>query len=206
MTIRTDVVNEALTWLKQPQSVGVDDDSDSLVVELREAFEPRARIMLENYPWNFAKKVQLLTATASASGYEGWDYGFVRPPACRRVIKVDSQPDMLRRPGIRFEERGGLICTNNETAYLAFVDGTYGNSDTGAWPGICQTALALDLADMKAGRLDLSTASREELAGRARRAMRDAKRWDAQQNQVYEPPLSSWQRARLAGGSYRRDG
>lgn len=205
MAIRTAVVNEALTWLGQPRSVGVDEDTDFLVRELRSAFEERAVIFLESYPWNFAKKVELLAATASASGYEGWDYGFVKPAQCKRIIKVDNRPDMKRRGDIDFEDRGGLICTNNEITWLAYVNGEYAVSDTGAWPGLVKTALALDIADLNSGKIDLSSAKREEVEKRARRAMRDAKTWDAQQNKVYEPPPTKWQRARLSGGT-RRDG
>lgn len=206
MAIRTAVVNEALTWLHQPQSAGVDDDTDSLVVRLRSAFTQRAEIFLESYPWNFAKTVELLAQTASASGFEGWDYGFVKPAGCYRIIKVDSQADMRKRPNIPFEERAGLICTNSETTYLAYVDGSYATSDTGSWPKIVQSALALDLADMHAASIDLAQTKMDKLTQRALKVMKDAKRWDAQQNQTYEPPMTSWQRARLSGGSYRRDG
>jgi len=205
MAIRTAVVNEALTWLGQPRSVGVDEDTDFLVRELRTAFEDRAVIFLESYPWNFAKKVELLAATASATGYEGWSYGFVKPAQCKRIIKVDNRADMRERDDIDYEDRGGLICTNNEITYLAYVDGTYAVSDTGSWPGLVKTALALDIADLNSGKIDLSTAKRDEVEKRARRAMRDAKNWDAQQNKVYKPGPTPWQRGRFSQGT-RRDG
>lgn len=206
MAIRTAVVNEALTWLEQPQSVGVDDDTDSLVIRLREAFEQRALIFLESYPWNFAKLVELLAATAASTGYEGWDYGFVKPAQCARIIKVDNRVDMRERASIPFEDRGGLICTNSETTYLAYVSGTYAVSDTGSWPKIVQSALALDLADMHSASTSLSSTKQDKITARAMKVLKEAKRWDAQQNQVYKLPPSEWQLARMGGGVRGRHG
>ncbi len=205
MAIRTAVVQEALTWLGQPDSVGVDDSTDPLVRSLRASFEKRALVLLESYPWNFARKVEQLALTASATGYEGWMYGFVKPAQCRRILKVDNQADMERRKSIDFEDRQGLICTNSEITFLAYVDGSYAVSDSGSWPEVVKTAFALDLADLHGGKIDLSGGKREELEARARRAMREARRWDAQQNQQQKPAPTYWQTSRLTQ-SNRRNG
>lgn len=197
MAIRTDCINTALIELGQPVSVGIDSDTRQTVVSLRNIFEKRAKLLLEKYPWNFAKKVVQLTQVSGT--VVGWDYRFNKPPACMRILKVTNREEQNRVPDIPFEEREGHVYTNHEETWLGYVDGTYASNDSGGWPEIVKDALALDLANRVAPSTDRSQQQRDDLRRMAYQAEVDARRWDAQQNKVDRPPLSEWQRNHISG-------
>jgi hypothetical protein len=201
MSVRTDVINDALIELGQPTTTGPDDDSDPIVVAIVEIYNRTATRILAGYPWNFAMKVAQLAQLSTT--LDGWTYTFAKPTACVRIVKVCSQADMRRRPDIDFEDREGQISTQYAETWLAYVDGTFAGNDSGGWPEPVKTAFALELAARVAPKTDMSRNERELLLLRARSSMTEARRWDAQQNKVQKPGLSSWQRARLAGGSGR---
>lgn len=195
--VRTDVINTALIELGQPVSVGVDTDTRQTVISIRNLYERRAKFMLGNYPWNFARKVVRLTSPSGTP--VGWDYQFNKPAACLRICRVTNRERQDRAPDIPYEEREGLIYTNSEETWLAYVDGVYAANDAGSWPEMAKHALGLDLANLVAPSQDVSATRRDELKKDARRALRDAQLWDAQQNKVERPPLSAWQRNHISG-------
>lgn len=195
--VRTDVINTALIELGQPTSVGPDTDTRQTVVSIRNLYERRARFMLGNYPWNFARKVERLTSPSGTA--VGWDYQFNRPAGCLRIIRITNRERQDRAPDIPFEEREGVIYTNHAETWLAYVDGVYASNESGGWPEPAKHALGLDLANLVAPGLDLSAVRRDELRKDAKRALKDAQLWDAQQNKVERPPLSAWQRNHISG-------
>lgn len=204
MAVRTDVINAALIELGQPISVGIDSDTRDTVVSLRGLYERHARMLLMKYPWNFCKEVVQLTQVSGTP--VGWEYKFNKPPACLRILKVDSRADMERRPGIPFEERKGHIYTNHEDTFLAYIDGNYATNDSGGWPELVVEALAFDLARKVASGLDRSATEIERLKAEVKRSESEARRWDAQQNQVERPSLSAWQRNHVSGGPRGENG
>lgn len=198
-SFRSDIINEAITELGQPISASVDDDNRSTVVSLRTLYRQRARVLLSKYLWNFAKKVEQLSSPVGTP--IGWDFQFSRPAGCLRIIKVCNQADMDRRPDLPHEERGGLIYTNSEETWLAYIDATFAEEGSGSWPEIVKHALAMDLASRVAPGLDVGAQRRQELRQLAYMAETEARRWDAQQNKVDRPGLSAWQRNHIRGGA-----
>lgn len=188
---RVAVVNASLRWLGQPQSVG-EDDTDKIPRLLYSAFDERARQMLEDGVWTWARKTVQLAASEPTPN--GWEYGFVEPPDCARIIQVDSRADMWARPNIEYELREGRILTNSEITWLNYVSREY-ISLIGAWPAKAREALALDLADHVAAGIDVPTARHELIAQRAIRAMRAAKRLDGQEGPQQPIPRTQWQNA-----------
>lgn len=198
--VRTDVINSALIELGQPTSVGIDTDTRQSVVSIRALYERHAKILLGKYDWNFATKVvQLMQVSGTPVG---WLYQFNKPANIQRILKVNSVPEMERTAGIPFEDREGVLYTNYEDTYLAYIDGAYASNDAGSWPEIVKKALALDLAAAVAPGLDLGTEKRDRLDLRAARAETEARRWDAQQSKVKRPGLSEWQRNHVSGRRY----
>lgn len=195
--VRTDVINTALIELGQPTSVGVDADTRQTVVSLRSLYERRAKVMLMAYPWNFARKVVQLSQVSGTP--VGWDYQFNPPPNCLRILRVTNRERQDRSPDIPFEEREGLIYSDSEETWLAYIDGAYATNDSGSWPEMAKHALGLDLANLVAPSQDVSATRRDEMKKDAYRALRDARLWDAQQNKVDRPPLSAWQRNHISG-------
>lgn len=198
--VRTDVINKALIALGQPTSVGVDTDTRQTVVSLRSLYVSHAKILLGKYDWNFATKVVKLSQVSGTP--VGWLFQFNKPANMQRILKVNSVPEMERTAGIPFEDREGLIYTNYEDTYLAYIDGTYATDDSGAWPEIVKKALAHDLALEVSPGLDLGETKITMLANRAARAETEARRWDAQQGKVKRPGLSEWQRNHVSGRRY----
>lgn len=188
---KSDIVNEALRWLGQPRSTG-EDDTDKAPRRLYEALPERARQMLEGGTWTWARKTVQLAASEPTP--DGWAYGFSEPSDCARIVQVDSQADMWERTNIDYELREGRVLTDSPTTWLNYVSRDYINL-VGSWPATARAALALDLADHVAAGLDVPTARHDMIAQRAIRAMKAAKRLDAQEGPVRDLPRSRWQNA-----------
>ena len=201
MTARTDIINEALTHLAQPLVVGV-DDSASLVVKMTTLYPNRAKLFLESYPWNFAGKVQQLSASEPTP--DDWDYGFNLPAACRKILRVGDQANMQGRREIDHVVRGGRVLTDSDTVWLHYVDGSFADLE-GSWPQHPQSALAWDLAELLGPGLDLSQSKLDRITIKAARAMTKAQLWDAQQNPPEPQPLSRWQANHLGGYQDRKN-
>lgn len=185
------IVNAALYWLGQPASVG-EDDTDKVPRRLYAALPERAARMLEDGTWTWARKTAQLTASEPTPN--GWAYGFPEPGDCARIVQVDSRADMWERTNIDYDLREGRILTGSDTTWLNYVSRDYVNL-IGAWPATARDALALDLADHVGSAIDLPTARHDMIAQRAVRAMRAAKRLDAQEGTVKDLPRSRWQNA-----------
>lgn len=197
MSVRTDIIRDALEALEQPDTVGPDDSTDPIVKRLVANYERRARVFLQEYPWNFATVIVQLSAVADTPS--GWDYGFSKPNKMERILQVYDSAEMHEKGSIIYEDRGGLICTNYETTWLRYVDGAFASNESGAWPETAKMALALRMADLLSGRTAMGQGDRDKLTLRARQAFKDAKRWDAQQMPVKRRPPTHWQRQRFGG-------
>lgn len=198
MSVRTDIIRDALEALEQPDTVGPDDSTDPIVKRLVANYERRAKVFLQEYPWNFASKIVQLSADSDTPS--GWDYGFNKPNKMMRILQVYDSADMHEKGNIIYEDRGGLICTNYETTWLRYVDGAFADNDSGAWPETAKKALAFQMADLLSGFTAMGQSSRDKLTQRAMKAYKDAKRWDAQQMPLKRRPSTYWQRQRFGGG------
>ena len=202
MGVRADVYTACGMMLGQSRNVGP-DGTDNTSLRIKAVYDRQARIFLEAHPWNFASEIEQLTASEPTP--DDWDYGFPKPSKCRRIIKVDDQADMERRPDIDYAVRKNRILTNSDTTWLKYVDGAYADLE-GSWPEHCIDALAARIAHHIAKPFDTSESEMTRLAKQARREMSRARLYDGQQEKVYEPPLSVWQATRLSKGKSGKNG
>lgn len=195
MPTRTDVINEALDYLGEPHSTGVNDQS-VWVRRLSNVFERESRLLLEDHAWNFASNVVALSLSTPA--WDGWTYRFSKPPKCWRILFVDNNTDMNGSRGIDYEVRKNFILTEHETTYLKYIDGDYLEPD--AWPYVVASALAGRLANSIKQATDMSANKQMSLERKAVRLMSKAKTWDAQEMPRWSKPPTNWQVGRYSNG------
>ncbi len=191
MSTSTDIVTEALEFLKEPPASG--DETFGHAYDLAQMYARESLRFLEGYPWNFASEKEQLTASEPTP--VDWDYGFTKPGRCCRLIKVSDRADMRSGEGIRFEDRKNRILTNSQITWLWYVDGAYADMP-GAWSQAARSALAAQMALKQAPRLSVSKADMDGLEYRMRRLLRQARLQDAQAGGAWEQPPSEWQQAR----------
>ncbi len=86
-------------------------------------------VMLESYPWLFARKIAAL-AEVTNDRANRWRYAYRRPSDClKELLVLDeclsplifSDGDMLRRGGIPYDVAGTTIYTNVKPAFLEYT-------------------------------------------------------------------------------------
>ena len=197
MTTQADVINDALEHLGEPPATGPDDDT-SWVVRITNAYDREVKKLFEVHPWNFANTLVLLAAVDPTP--DGWTYGYGKPAKCKRIVKVSSNVNPSANE-IDYLDQGGRILANPDTVYLLYVDGEKIDSP-GMWPEVFAGALAAQLAYKVCPVTGTSDTKKDELRKTARRALSEAKLWDAQQNGAFVIPPGEYERAR--GGFSRR--
>lgn len=202
MASQAAVINATLHHLGESESSDPLASTDAWVRRVRNRLDERARACMEEHPGNFCMSVELLAASEPTP--IGWAYGFDKPGGayrCLRIVKVtDSEASMDRRgPSIRYEDRGGRICSDYESTYLKFVDGNYA-SNFGAWPAKFADYVAADVAFRVMPATEGSSIKMREITAVRLEAKRAWKNWDAQQNPTFEPPPSRWQVERFSRG------
>ena len=197
MSTMLDVINDSLEHLGEPPTTDP-DSTDTWVVRVRNAYDREIRKTFEVHSWNFSLTKALLNAVAPTP--DGWLYGFTKPAQCKRIVKVTSSSDPSSNQ-IDYLDFGGRILTNSETTWLVYVDGTKIDSP-GMWPELFAGALAAGLAYKVCPITGSSDTRKEELRKTAKRAMSEAKLWDAQQNGSWLIPPGEYENAR-AGFSRR---
>ncbi len=198
MASKAGVLNRALHHIKLPESNIVLTDTNEWVVRARNRYPESVKAVLECHPWNFASSVRELTSTEPTPA--GWAYGFSKPSTCMRIIKVTSAEYMMNPDydGIVYEDRGGRILSNAASTFLKFVD-AYFMPRTGDWPQVFADAVSATIAESVGPVTESSEVTRDMLAKIKKRAISEAKTYDAQQNPHWRPPASKWQRARFSG-------
>lgn len=100
---------------------------------------------LRAFPWNFARKIQLLALTDDTT--PGWTYVYQYPADCVNVLKVYSESNARSQTKSEFkiitdgDER--FICSDIATAYVEF---TFLVTDTNIYDSLFTKALSYILA------------------------------------------------------------
>lgn len=200
MATTDDVINDALEHLGEPPSSG-EDDTSLWVVRCTNAYAREVVKLFEGHNWNFALRKTQLAAVEPTP--DGWLYGFAKPSGSKRIIKVTSSSNPTAGE-IDYVDFGGRILTNSEETWLIDVDG--GVVDTpGMWSALFAGALAAQIAWKVCAVTGTSDSKKEELRKMARRAVSEAKLFDAQQNGAFIIPPGEYEKARW-GFSRRYNG
>ena len=193
-----DIVNLTLDDLGEPRATSIDDES-SWVERLVDIVPARARLLLADYPWNFAEK--LFQLAGSEPTPDDWALGCPKPPTWLRtnVVRESADPE---GEDIPYTDRGSRILINASGGWLWYVDAEYIDL-IGAWPQTFCDAVAAHSALAAAP----STSTSKEKTDRLERLVRfrtaKAQTWDAQQKPMRRPSIGNWARARLRGTALR---
>ena len=198
MADKSAIINSALHHIGEPEVAQPLTDESEWVARIRNRYDEKVRLVFEKHPWNFASKVQLLTATEPTP--EGWTYGFSKPATCMRIIKVtlssgDMAPD---RGSIMYEDRGGRILTDSETTYLKYVSSDWLTLE-GSWSQHFADVVACDLALAVVPVTNTNEYTISRLDTMNAKYLRVAKNWDAQQQPAWPTGPSNWQMQRFVG-------
>ena len=206
MASKAAILNAALHHLGETESTDPLNDTATWVTRLRSRYDAKTRLLFEKHPWNFCTEVEQLSATEPTP--EGWAYGFAKPNKCWRIVRVTNGGLSMdpKYPTLPYRDQAGRILTNHETTYLMFIDGDWLSSE-GSWPEVFAEALAAELAWSVLPVSSANGDARDRLERIAKKNLREAKNWDAQQNPIWQPPPSKWQVSRWSTQSgARRDG
>lgn len=194
MATRTDVINDALNLLDQPDSTGPNDTS-SWVRKVSNRYDGVARRLLSDHPWNFAEErveLELLDETPI-----GWEYSYNKPGDCLRINKVSDTGIKSDSPFKDYDDSKGRIMTNLSTVYLFYISDQWVTLE-GSWPPLFAYAVSTELAFLVNGPVTKSRTKGVDLRAEAKNAFRKAKTWDAQQKPSEELPHGRWVRSMSA--------
>lgn len=200
MATTDDIINDALEHLGEPPSSG-EDDTSLWVVRCRNAYDREVVKLFESHTWNFSLRQTLLAEVGDTP--DGWLYGFGKPSAHKRIIKVASSAQSTAQ-SIDYLDFGGRILTNSETTWLIDVDGAIIDTP-GMWSALFAGALAATIAWKVCPVTGTSDTKKEELRKAMKRAVSEAKLFDAQQNGQFLIPPGEYEKARW-GFSRRYNG
>jgi hypothetical protein len=139
MASQTAICNRALEFLGQAPIVAINDDGNAAKA-LRRVFDDSRRALLEDHPWNFARKRASLPASATAPEW-GYERGFPLPEDFIKLLAIEHEPAF----SMEADPSGTQwICTNAAAPLnIAYV---YDVTDTGRYPPIFVDAFAARLA------------------------------------------------------------
>lgn len=202
MPSKSAIINSALHLIGEPESAQPLTDNREWVKRIRDRYDEKVQLAFEKHPWNFCTAVEQLAASEPTP--DGWTYGFNKPGACWRIVKVTNSGDNLAadRPSIMYEDRGGRICTDYETTYLKFASSAWLTLE-GSWSQHFADLVAALLAHGVVPVTDSDENTMERLDKWQAKMLRIAKNWDAQQQPAWPTGPSKWQTGRFSG--MRRD-
>jgi hypothetical protein len=139
MASQTAICNRALEFLGQGPVTSI-DSSQPAAKALRRVFDDTRRALLEDHPWNFAKKRASIAASATVPDW-GFTNGYPVPVDYVRLLAIENEPEF----SIEADPSGSLWILTNATAPLAILY-IYDVTDTGRYPPSFVDALASRLA------------------------------------------------------------
>lgn len=81
----TDICNLALSYLSKGKITSMDDDSEE-AAQCKIHYDHARKLLLRQYPWNFAKRTVKLALLATTQ--PGWEYAYAYPAECLAVRYV----------------------------------------------------------------------------------------------------------------------
>lgn len=139
MASQSAICNRALEFLGQAPIVSINDDTNAAKA-LRRVFDDTRRALLEDHPWNFARKRDSLAASATVPSW-GYDRGFPVPADFLKLLAIENEPAF----SMEADPSGTQWILTNASAPLNIVY-IYDVTDTGRYPASFVDAFAARLA------------------------------------------------------------
>jgi len=183
------ICNSALLKVGEERISSIDENNKRAKI-LKEQYEKVRDDVLRSHPWNFAlKRVQLAQSTATPS--YGFDYYYVIPSDCLRILEVS--PDM------KYQVEGGLLLSDETTVKIRYIAKI---TDTTHYDPNFVEAFALRLAADIAYPLVNSVNLKQSLLGEYSAFIQDARTFNGQEGSPQDFAQDYWLNARLGGVSY----
>lgn len=180
MAANVDIVNRALTKLGDARISSLDDDVKPAAVA-SSIFDQVRDAEMSAHSWNFAKHREMITSEVVKPAF-GWEYQYLIPSDCLRVLEAGPWPQAIMGPYIGHDTRsyaieGQRILSNMgpvlNLIYLRRI------TDAGIFPPMFIEALACKLAVEMAESLNSSNSKRELAWKEYEQAVRMARRLNA---------------------------
>jgi hypothetical protein len=192
MASQTAICNRALEFLGQAPIVSIDEDRPAAKA-LRRVYAETRRALLEDHPWNFAKKRTSIPASATAPEW-GFTSGFPLPMDFLALVSIEDEPQFE----IEADPSGSNWIVTSASAPLNILY-IYDVTDTGRYPPTFVDAFASRLALDTCEDITNSNSKNEANATRHRNFLLIAKSRNGKQRQATLLRPGSFLRSRLGG-------
>ena len=114
----TDICNLALSYLSKGKITSMDDNTEE-AAQCKIHYEHVRKLLLRQYPWNFAKRTVKLALLSSTQ--PGWDYVYAYPAECLAVRYVFDE-DRAESREEDMEQFDVAMVSGNQKAVLTDVE------------------------------------------------------------------------------------
>lgn len=194
MASQTAICNRALEFLGQAPIVSI-NDSGNAAKALRRVFDDSRRALLEDHPWNFARKRASIPASATAPEW-GYARGFPVPSDYVRLLSIKDEPAF----SLEADPSGSQWIATDAVAPLDILY-VYDVTDTGRYPPSFVEAFAAKLALDTCEDITQSNTKKSDAAGFYRDALLKAKTSNGLQRQAIGFKRFSFLDSRRQSGS-----
>lgn len=194
MASQTEIVNTALTALKQDRVLSIDDDTENAAV-MRSIWSLKRDAEMSAHPWAFAMTRAKLPASVTAPPF-GFARSFPLPTGYLAMVEV-GQNFVMYQPtdDVGFSIEGSAVLTDEGSPlYVRYIQRV---ENVGAWPALFAEALAMRLAHSACVRITGDRSLKDSIGSDYLMAIRQARRQNAIERPPQVVPPDSWWLARL---------
>lgn len=176
----TDICNSALIKIGAQRITSLNDDSEP--ARLCKEQYPKVRdALLRSHPWNFCITREELAASTDTPVF-GFDYQFLVPTNCLRVLEIDVDD-------YDWQREGNYILTDSSTLKIKYIKKI---TDTSRYDSTFAEALATKLAADISYSLIQSVTLKDTLIKESDMAIRTARSFDAQEGTPQQVVANDW--------------
>lgn len=113
------ICNIALGWIGGNRIVSLNDGTIEAIL-CKDNYESLRDAVLEEANWTFASKRAALAPESVAPEF-GYEYQFILPGSCLRVISVSDDPDPNNESEIEWVKEENKILVDNSVIYVKYI-------------------------------------------------------------------------------------
>lgn len=205
MATKLQLYNRALRILKERRLSSLTEKKEARYLLDQVWDEGGVRYCLSQGFWNFAMRSVQLEYTSALDPDFGFLRGFTKPSDWVRTAAFCSDPYFQNPMTNAYADEGPYWFADLDTVYVKYVsdDSSYGE-DLSLWTeGFFQYAATYFAYEIQ-GQLTSSTTNEQLTEKKLKKALRDAKVEDGQNEPTRTPPHGNWVRARTVGSRRSR--
>lgn len=181
----TKIANIALSYIGAEEISDINTTTSEEARQVRTHFDLARDSLLRQHAWNFAVKRASLVQS-STTPVSGYAKAYLLPSDFLRPLAVNDTDAW--EPSDRYSVENGLLLCEEGTAVLRYVARI---DDASQWDALFTQAMTLELASRIATTLAQAPQMAAELANKARYAVGEAMKMDANENNKLDPTRAS---------------